>query len=287
MKLFKTALIGLCCICGLQVHAQFNFLHADSNIQLWYMQSKHDIGKAMGEAMRTSEFQNVLLQQSVTVNDINKEDFHFIDFDRNGVEDLLFSGKIGSIPYVFIFHNTNNAYQPILYTRGVIYQANAPQAGQMLNIGIWYTACCGYYLCHNTQYVCMSNNNIAWYNTASQTLAFKGTVFPGVLLQREIPFSVNETAMLRTGPYVNNERRIGSNADWRGNGLALYPPHSTGLIYAETMDDKGDYWYFVRMNNDKGLTINSDRFKGEQEMEDTELSYYYGWIHYNDITIME
>lgn len=279
--------MALFCWSALCVHAQFNFLKCDSNIGTWYLQSKHDISAAITAAGNTPELQAALLQQNADISTLRPEDFHFIDFDNNGIEDLLFTGKIGNIPYVFLFHLHHRQYQTLISTRGVIYQANAADMQRPLNFSVWYTACCGYYICYNTQYACIVNNDIAYYNTASQTLAFKGTSFPNVTLPRIIPFYVTETATLRTAPFVNEERRIGSNADWRGNGLGLYPPRATGVIYAETIDEKGTYWYFVRMNNDKGITIHNDRFAGENEMEDANQNYYYGWLRYDEITIAE
>ena len=287
MKFSKIALLWVFCWSIGCVNAQFNFLKCDSNIRTWYLQSKHNINTAANTACHSAEFQAALSQQGVSINDINTADFHFVDFDKNGIEDLLFSGKIGNIPYVFLFHQHKQQYQTVIATRGVIYQATSADEETPLNLSIWYTACCGYYICHNTRYACISDNDIAYYNIASQTLAFKGTSFPNVCLPRIIPFYVTETATLRTAPFANDERRIGSNADWRGNGLGLYPPLSTGVIYAETIDEKGVYWYFVRMNNDKGLSIHNDRFVGENEIEDANQNFYYGWLRYDEITITE
>jgi hypothetical protein len=77
---------------------------------------------------------------------------------------------------------------------------------------------------------------------------------------------------------VNNQRRIAGMSSWEGNSLGLYSENATGTIYAETKDDRNKYWYFVRMNNEAGLRIHSNRFTHAKEVEDAANCFYYGWV---------
>ena len=53
--------------------------------------------------------------------------FNFVDFDQNGLNDLLFQGKIGNKNYVILFKKKSNEEYTIVFNQtGEILQANSP-----------------------------------------------------------------------------------------------------------------------------------------------------------------
>ena len=96
---------------------------------------------------------------------------------------------------------------------------------------------------------------------------------------------IENSAFLRIEPIIDNERYIAGKTRWKGNAVALYAQGACGTIFAETTDGKGNYWYFVRMENTSNNPIHSDRFIAMEEL-DTEGFSYYGWIQHNDVEIL-
>jgi hypothetical protein len=109
-------------------------------------------------------------------------------------------------------------------------------------------------------------------------LVYRRTVLPAVRIEKPTSFKVVGVANLRIEPILDDEKQIGGKHGWKGNSVGQYPPNATGTIYAESRDSKNEFWYFVRMNNESGIYIHSNRFTAE-EYEGAESCFYYGWIH--------
>jgi hypothetical protein len=133
--------------------------------------------------------------------------------------------------------------------------------------------------------VCISSNNASSFHTAAKSLVFKGTHLPFVRIKAPVKFTVTNPTELRIEPEVNTQRRIAGIGSWAGNSLGAYPVNATGTIYAEMKDDRNKFWYFVRMNNEAGLTIQNNRFTHVKEVEDAQNCCYYGWISSGDIRL--
>ncbi|MDR0604880.1 MAG: hypothetical protein LBG80_11315 [Bacteroidales bacterium] len=263
--------------------SQTGFFVKNSNIEKWYIKS--DSVKLSGEikkVMNIPEF-HAVTKGKVPVEELLPS-FHFIDFNNNGTYDLIFSGKIFNVFHVFVFYKKSDGYLLSIGEKGSIVQTNLPNEDNGLNFSIWKEGCCGDFINTFTQYVCVSTNNTSYFNTATKSLVYRRTVLPSVRIERPVPFKTIGVANLRVEPIVDDEKQIGGKHSWKGNSLAQYAPNATGVIFAETKDAKNEFWYFVRMNNETGIYIHSNRFTTE-ELEDAETCFYYGWIHSKDVSL--
>ena len=272
------------CICSYGATAQNGFFVKNTHIEQWYREGEN-LETEVKKAILLPEFQAVLKEYEAKVEQLMPY-FHFIDFNNNGELDILFNGKIGSQNFVFIFLKKGNLYLLVLEQKGTIMYANLPEEDNLLNLSIWHEACCGYYVSTLAQMVCVSTNNTSYFNTASKSLVFKGTILPYVRLKTPIKCKVTKTAQLRTNPEVETQGRIAGSGSWEGNSVCSYPANATGTIYAEMQDNrnKNKYWYFVRMDNESGLLLRNNRFTHAKEVEDAQNCFYYGWISSDEVT---
>jgi hypothetical protein len=268
---------------GANGFSQTGFFIRNSNIEKWYINS--DSLKLSAEIKKV---QNLPEFHAVTKGKVSVEDllpsFHFIDFNNNGTSDLLFAGKIHNVFHVFLFYKKKDGYLVSIGEKGVIVQTNLPNEDNGLNFSIWKEGCCGDFINTFTQYVCISTNNTSYFNEATKSLVYRRTVLPSVRIEKPVSFKTVGVANLRCEPFVDDEKQIGGKHSWKGNSVAQYSPNATGTIYAETRDAKNEFWYFVRMNNETGIYIHSNRFTTE-ELEGAESNFSYGWIHSKDVNL--
>jgi len=271
------------------VFSQPGFFINNSNIEKWYIENGN-LAEEVKKVMNLPEF-SAVTRGKIPIEELLPS-FHFIDFDNNGVCDLLFSGKISNVFHVFIFFKKGDGYLVSIGEKGSIIQANLPKEDNGLNFSIWKEGCCGDFVNTLTQYVCKSTNNTSYFNVASKSLIYRRTVLPSVRIAKPVSFKITGAANLRSDPFVDDAKAIGGTHTWKGNTLGLYPPDATGTIYAETKDNKNEFWYFVRMNNESGTSIHSNRFltddakefSGEQDLENC---FTYGWIHSKEVELIE
>jgi len=269
------------CICSYGAAAQSGFFVKNNHIEKWY-QDRENLEIEVAKVMLLPEFQSVVNQYS-TETDALMPYFHFIDFNNNGELDILFDGKIGTQNYVFIFWKKGDHYLVVLEQKGRIMQANLPDGGNNLNLSIWNEACCGAYINSFTQFVGITTNTASHFNTVEKSMVLKGTQLPSVRIAAPVKCTLTHVTHLRTEPLVDNQKRIAGNSSWAGNSLGIYSLNATGTIYAEMRDNRNKFWYFVRMNNESGSYIHSNRFTNLKEIENAESYFYYGWINSDDI----
>ena len=270
------------CICSYGAVAQSGFFVKNTHIEKWY-QHGENLETEAAKAMLLPEFQTIVKEYNVKVESLLPY-FHFIDFNNNGELDILFDGKIGTQNHVFIFMKKGDNYLVVLQQKGTIVQANLPQADNVLSLSIWHESCCGDYINAFTQHVGIVTNNTCYFNTASKSLVLKGTQLPSVRLEKPVTCRITQVTHLRIEPRVDNERRIAGNSSWAGNSLGIYSVGATGTIYAEMRDNRNKFWYFVRMNNESGSYIHSNRFTNLKEIDGAENYFYYGWISSDDVS---
>jgi len=269
------------CICSYGAFAQKGFFVKNTHISAWYRESENLETEAK-KAMQLPEFQALVTEYHAKEQALMPY-FHFIDFNNNGTLDILFDGKISSQSYVFIFLKTENGYLTILEEKGTIIQANLPNEDNSLNLSIWHEACCGDYINSLTQWVCINTNNTSYFKLAGKSLIFKGTTLPSTRIKAPVQCTLTKATNLRIEPFVDNQKRIAGNSSWEGNTVGFYAPNATGTIYAEMRDNNNKFWYFVRMNNESGVYIHSNRFTHLKEVEDAQDCFSYGWISSDDV----
>ena len=265
------------------ISAQGGFFVKNDNIEKWYI--KHDkIEREIKKVMDIPEF-SAITKGKIPIEELIPS-FHFIDFDNNGIYDLLFTGKIYDNFYTFIFYKKEDNYLLSIGEKGTIIQANLPYQDNGLCFSLWEGACCGEYINVFTQYACVSTNNTSYFNVVNKSLIYVRTVLPFVRIEKPAAFITNTSANVRSEPILDNEKQIGAKYGWKGNTVGLYSPNATGTIYAEMRDNKNQFWYFVRMNNESGIYIHNNRFTADENKGNENYSIY-GWIKSDDITIIE
>ena len=265
------------------VSAQSGFFIKNDNIEKWYI--KHDkIANEVKKVMDIPEFY-AITKGKISVEELVPS-FHFIDFDNNGIYDLLFTGKIYDTYYTFIFYKKENNYLLSIGEQGSIIQANLPYQDNGLCFSLWLGACCGEFINIFTQYACISTNNTSYFNVVNKSLIYVRTVLPFVRIEKPVAFKTNTSANVRSEPILDDEKVMGGKYSWKGNTVGLYSINATGTIYAEMRDAKNQFWYFVRMNNESGIYIHNNRFTADGNKENEGYSIY-GWVNSNDITIIE
>jgi len=272
------------CIGSLGAFAQSGFFVKNNHIEKWYKEGKN-LETEIKKVVLLPEFQAVVKEYAVKVESLTPY-FHFIDFNNNGELDILFDGKMNDQNFVFIFLKKGSSYLIVLEQKGTVIQANMPNEDNNLNLSIWNGVCCGYYISTFSQWVCISAENTSHFENASKSLVFKGTLLPSVRIATPIKFTVINPTELRIESKVDNQIRISGMTGWEGNSVCRYPVNATGTIYAEMKDSRtSKFWYFVRMNNESGLQVHSDRFLRMKEVEEPQTYYYYGWICSDDVSL--
>lgn len=269
------------CMGSLGVYAQSGFFVKNNHIEKWYKEGEN-LEKEIKKVIILPEFQAVVKEYEVKVETLTSC-FHFADINNNGELDILFDGKIIDQHYVFIFLKKGNNYLVVLEQKGTIIQANLPQEDNNLNISIWNGVCCGDHVNVLSQWVCISRNGSNYFENAAKSLVFRSTFMPSVRLEKPVKCTVINVTNLRTEPNVDEHSRIAGMNAWVGNSVGVYSLNATGTIYAEMKQD-GKFWYFVRMNNEAGLSVRNNRFTHAKEVDDAQNCFYYGWISSDDVS---
>lgn len=256
------------------------FFIKNSNIEKWYVEN-NKLANEVKKVLNLPEFYAVT-KGKVSVEELLPS-FHFVDFDNNGTLDLLFNGKIYNVFYVYVFYKKNDGYLVSIGEKGSIVSANLPNEDYGLNLSIWKEGCCGDFINSFTQYACITTNNTSYFNVTNKSLAYRRTVLPSVRIDKPVSFKVTAVTNVRSEPFVDDEKTIGGKNSWKGNSIGMYPPNATGTIYAETRDNKNEFWYFVRMNNETGIYIHSNRFTADDDDKGNENFPIYGLIHSKDV----
>ena len=114
----KKLIICICFFSGMSfIYSQPTFFFHNKNIKEWYITAKKEkLQEEINKIITISEFEKLL-----TANKVNKESlfnlFNFVDFDQNGLNDLLFQGKIGNKNYVILFKKKSNEEYTIVFNQ--------------------------------------------------------------------------------------------------------------------------------------------------------------------------
>ncbi|MDY0014839.1 MAG: hypothetical protein RBS13_01365 [Bacteroidales bacterium] len=270
--------------------AQPAFFPHNQEIKNWYIAPKaNELREEIQKVIVFTEVQSLLSEKNVKA-DVLYPNFQFIDFDKDGLKDLLFEGIVGNKSHVFIFKKkTKDHYLLVLNQAGEILQANAPYENNALSLTIWNQSCCNNKVSTLTKWVCFINNNVSYFKVQEQSLVYKNTLLPEVGTKK-IPlqhFTIKtEVAKLRISPRWDDESLIEGVNAWRGNHVSYHPQGASGVIYHSLKDKDGVMWYFIRINTGLDFPTKTDRFKVSKEIEDCENYSYYGWIHSENLNII-
>lgn len=270
--------------------AQSSFFFTNKEINNWYLEVKEEDKLAEIQKVITSDEINELVNKHNSNKDSLLPYFHFIDFDNDGLRDLLFNGKIGNKNYVLIYKKkTDGSYRFIFNQTGEIIQSNAPYQQNPLSFTIWNKNCCGYKVSILTKWVCISNNNTSYFLIQDKSLIYNNTLLPEMGTKKILlaAFTIKtEVAKLRLSPRLDDESLIEGINAWKGNHISLHPQGASGVIYHSLKDKDGTTWYFICIFTGKDHPTRTDRIKLSGEIEDCENYSYYGWIHGDNLHVI-
>ncbi|NLJ81998.1 MAG: hypothetical protein GX330_02590 [Bacteroidales bacterium] len=271
--------------------AQPAFFYHNQQIKEWYIQATDSVFQEdVRKVLSTDEIKALLAENKLTSEAILPF-FHSIDFDQDGLSDLLFQGKLKDKNYVIIYKKkVNGEFSLIFNQMGEILQANLPNRNNPLSITIWNQVCCSFKVSTLTKWVCMIKNGVSYFECQEQSLVYRHTILPNVgdNMKPLHHFTINnEVAKLRMSPRLDDESTVdGSNA-WKGNHISYHPFGATGVVYSSLKDKDNVTWYFIKINTGKEFPTKSDRFKVSDEIDDCSDYSYYGWIHGDNLNLIK
>lgn len=270
--------------------AQPSFFFSNKEINNWYLDAKqHDLLAEIQKVIVSNEINSLLTQHQGKIDSLIPY-FHLIDFNNDGLRDLIFNGKIGTKNYILLFKKKIDAtYNLLLNQAGEILQTNAPFENNPLSLTIWNKNCCGNKVSILSKWICIVNNDISYFQVQEKSLIYNNTLLPEIG-EKKVPlkpFTIKtEVAKLRINPRIDDDSVIEGLNAWRGNHISYHSKGTTGVIYHSLKDKDGITWYFVCIFTGKDFPTKSDRFKISGEIEDCENYSYYGWIHGDNLNII-
>lgn len=202
--------------------------------------------------------------------------FHFIDFDADGLTDILYNGSGGGESRVVaFFRNMGDQYSKVYEVMGKLVYVNDFKPYEPFSFAVNHYGCCASI---NDVFEFYSPTNIGnkfTYQLTNKIAHISGMEFPKGEFVSPIAFkTINPEYTLRIQPIIDNGEPYHPDYVMPGNVMAVYPPGSLGTAIATRTDDTGRVWYFAIMKNNID-PIKEILFTGYNN----EASYYtMGWI---------
>jgi hypothetical protein len=260
-----------------------DFFGANDNLKKWFIAADvADINQAVNSLKGGTTFEWVfynLEQGGVSSADF----FHFLDFNADGIRDLIYQGILGGeSQYVVLLKGNGTGYEKIIEIAGKIFWTNEPSRGEGLKFGLYNYACCGGRNNFIEYYAFKTRHEKSGFILENRETFIEETVFPKAKFKQPVAFeTINDENKLRISPGIDNETDYWGH-DEHGNDIATYPKGSTGFALAESTDDTGQVWWFVKMTNNKG---NKGMFMDGDN--NTEPYYSYGWISCEYVKVLK
>lgn len=206
----------------------------------------------------------------------NLLNFHFVDYDLNGIIDIVYSGNAGTeTKRTLIFElGENNFYSKTFDRFGELINISYENILTPYTLTLREDPCCGGNLVVYEKYCPVNQGGKLELQASSKYCAIVGTDFPATFTIEPILFEVkNELYYLRLTPIIDNES-INESINIKGNIIAEYGLGAKGYAVSEKQDETGRVWWFVIMvNNNKPLKTMLDTGSNN------ENEYYsLGWM---------
>lgn len=208
--------------------------------------------------------------------DQNLSDFHFLDYDFNGIIDIIYSGYGGiDSMRTLIFELGKDGY----------YHSTFNKIGELINIVKYsvYTPvslvlrdveCCGGNQIVYEVYHLSREKSQSKYVLSAKYSSFRQTDIPKDIFDKPILFKVvNEKYYLRLNPFLNKSQEYNEDLHIDGNIVQSYTYGSNGYAIAKKIDLTGRVWWFVIMLNN----LNKKGAISEGSNNDVH-NYSIGWM---------
>lgn len=259
------------------------FFVTNDNLKKWYIPTDVvDINKALNSLKEDKTFDWVfynLEQGSVSSTDF----FHFLDFNNDGIRDMIYQGLLGGeSQFVVLLKGNGTSFEKTIVLAGKIFWTNEPSIAEGLRFRLYNYACCmgrNYFIEYYSPKI---RHDKFEFILENRETFIDETVFPTVKFKELIAFeTINEEYNLRISPKIDNETDYWGHGEF-GNDIATYPKGSTGIALAESTDDTGRVWWFVKMTNNignKGIFMDGDN--------NEEPYYSYGWVSSRYVNVLK
>lgn len=195
------------------------------------------------------------------LDDNHDDDFHLIDFNSDGLLDILFYGYAGGeSKMIAFFLNSSNSYQNVFSVMGKLVFISSYDGIQPLSFAINHYGCCASIVDVFEYYTPINNADDFGFQLSTKISFRKGLELPEDYITPVAFKTVNAEYKLRSKPNIDNESE-NPEGSFSGNVVAIYPPNSMGTAIAKKTDDTGRVWYLAIMKNNI-KPIKEDLFKG-------------------------
>ena len=206
-----------------------------------------------------------------------EESLHVVDFNGDGLNDIVFNGFLGGeAEHIIIFINTGQSFAKI-FNEIQKFHKIVFENGRIQKMYIQDGGCCCEYLLTNKIFNVDYSSDLPKINLISQMQYLNNSVekYPSSYFNKAIKFEVlNDKYNIRFSPVIDDTIQVGYCGELQnGNSLGKIKSGSIGYALAEKADTTGRTWWFV------ALHPNSEIY--EEIYYDDNIkpnSYKLGWI---------
>jgi len=225
------------------------------------------------------------------------EDFHVIDFNGDGLDDIIFHGyTCREAKEIIIFINTGDSFVNIFDDYQEIYKMEF-QNGKVRKLYIQHDGCCCDHVGTNKIYNVDHTSELPKINLISKIQYINDifhplfynedtAVYPSKYFDKPIKFKVlKDNTIIRFSPIIDDTTEFGYCGNYQnGNSLGKIKLGSIGYALAEQVDATGQIWWYVAFSPNVKIheTIYHD-YKAYYNKD----SYKLGWISSRFVKIIE
>ena len=246
MKIIATVLIVFCYSVGYSQN--FKYFQTDRTID-WTKWAK----KTVNDNIIKANYNNFkdLPYQNVDQLTNNKDLFHLIDVDKDGVPELIYNGYNGGEgEMIVVYKKQQEKYLEVQRFYGQIKDIESNTEGRMRFI-VFEPSCCGGYIDYIETFV--YNPQLKQFTVTNSVAKIDETVMPKTFMPPQKFEIENSYYNLRFSPDILS----GLQEGWydfkpiKGqNIIATYQAGDEGDAYADSTDSTGRVWWFVIMNKE-------------------------------------
>lgn len=205
-----------------------------------------------------------------------EEHLHIIDFNDDGLDDIIFDGYSGGEPMeISIFINTGNSFVKIFTEYQKIHKIIF-ENGKIQRLYIQDDGCCAESVGINKFFHVDYSSKLPKVNKINEVqYILDRTEYPNKYFEKPIKFEIlNNNYNIRFSPVIDDTTEVYYRGEsGTGNSLGKIKSGSIGYALAEKIDLTGRIWWFVVMNPKS--EIYESLYYDEQYRPNT---YKLGWI---------
>ena len=185
-----------------------------------------------------------------------ENDLHIIDFNGDGLDDIIYNGYLGEPMYIIIYINTGKSFTKIFTGTQQIHRI-VIEDGKVRRLYIRDGGCCSVLIGVNKIYSVDYSDTLPKINYVSsmEYVDFRGhnyqiEVYPSHYFDKPIKFEIlNDRYNIRFAPEIDDstETMYCEDTVVNGNSLGKLKSGSIGYALAESVDSTGRIWWFVAM----------------------------------------